>query len=70
VGFTVGDAKYAEYVTIIGSEAGISAADEQLLRTHGCQVERIAGRNDEETGRLLAEMVRQGRRFMNFDVEF
>ncbi|HMN29890.1 MAG TPA: peptidoglycan recognition family protein, partial [Caldilineaceae bacterium] len=50
VGFSVADAKYAEYVTIVGGEAGISATDEQLLRTHGCQVERIVGRNEEETG--------------------
>jgi N-acetyl-anhydromuramyl-L-alanine amidase AmpD len=70
IGFTVADARYAEYVTIIGGEAGISAADERYLRTHGCQVERIAGRNEEETGRILAELVRQGRRFQNFDVDF
>ncbi|RIK37160.1 MAG: hypothetical protein DCC55_25140, partial [Chloroflexi bacterium] len=70
VGFSVEDARYAEYVTIIGGEAGISADDEKFLRTHGCHVERIAGRNEDETGRLLAELVRQGRRFMNFDVDF
>jgi N-acetyl-anhydromuramyl-L-alanine amidase AmpD len=70
VGFSVEDARYAEYVTIIGNEAGVSADDEQFLRTHGCHVERVAGRNEEETGRLLAELVRQGRRFMNFDVDF
>jgi hypothetical protein len=70
VGFAVGDAKYAEYVTILGNEAGISAADENLLRNHGCKVERVAGRDEDETGRLLAEMVRQGRRFLNFDVDF
>lgn len=70
VGFSVADAKYAEYVTIVGGEAGISAADEKFLRTHGCQVERIAGRNEDETGRLLAELVRQDRRFQQFDVDF
>ncbi len=70
VGFNVEDAKYAEYVTIVGNEAGISATDEQILRSHGCKVERVAGRNEDETSRVLAEMAELGRRFQNFDVEF
>lgn len=70
VGFSVEDAKYAEYVTIVGNEAGVSAAEEGYLRTHGCHVERVAGRDEDETGRLLAEMVRQGRRFVQIDVDF
>ncbi|MDQ3247593.1 MAG: N-acetylmuramoyl-L-alanine amidase, partial [Chloroflexota bacterium] len=70
VGFSPEDAKYAEYVTIVGGEAGISAADEQILISHGCKVERIAGRNEEETSRILAEMTELGRRFRDFDVEF
>lgn len=69
-GFALEDAKYAEYVTIIGNEAGVSAADEKLLLSHGCKVERVAGRDEEETGRILAEMARQGRRFTSFDVDF
>ncbi len=70
VGFSVEDAKYAEYVTIIGNEAGISATDEQILCSHGCKVERVAGRNEDETSRSLAEMAELGRRFQSFDVEF
>ncbi|MEZ4613988.1 MAG: peptidoglycan recognition family protein [Caldilineaceae bacterium] len=53
VGFSLEDAKYAEYVTIIGSEAAVSAGAENLLRKHGCHVDRIAGRDAEETLHLL-----------------
>ncbi len=70
VGFSVHDARNAEYVTIVGGEAGISAADEETLRNSGCKVERIAGRDEEETSRLLAELAGSGRRFRTFDVDF
>ena len=69
VGFSVHDARNAEYVTIVGGEAGISAAEEETLRSSGCKVERIAGRDEEETSRLLAEMAGSGRRFRTFDVD-
>ena len=70
LGFRTEDARNAEYVTIIGGEAGVSAATEQALRHSGCKVERIAGRNEEETGRMLTELARQGRRFRTFEVDF
>lgn len=70
LGFSIEDARNAEYVTIIGGEAGVSAGVECMLDEHGCRVERIAGRNDEETGRMLAEMAQQGRRFLRYDVDF
>jgi N-acetyl-anhydromuramyl-L-alanine amidase AmpD len=70
VGFAPEDAKYAEYVTIVGGEAGVSAADEKYLEKHGCKIDRVAGRDEEETGRFLAEMARQGRRFQQYDVDF
>jgi N-acetyl-anhydromuramyl-L-alanine amidase AmpD len=69
VGFSVHDARNAEYVTIVGSEAGISAAEEETLRSSGCKVERVAGRDEEETSRLLADMASSGRRFRSFDVD-
>ena len=47
-------------VTIVGNQAGIDEASEQLLRNSGCKVERIAGRNEDETGRMLAELARFG----------
>ncbi len=70
VGFSPEDAKNAEYVTILGNEAGVSAATEKMLVDGGCKVERIAGRNDEDTSHMLAEMVRAGRRFRGYEVDF
>ncbi|MFN8445810.1 MAG: N-acetylmuramoyl-L-alanine amidase, partial [Caldilineaceae bacterium] len=70
VGFSADEAKNAEYVTILGNEAGISAVTERMLLDSGCKVERIAGRDDGETAHLLAEMVRTGRRFRAYDVDF
>lgn len=70
VGYAVDEARTAEYVTIIGAEAGVSAVSEQQLVDAGCKVERISGRSDGEVGRLLAEMVRVGRRFRTFEVDF
>jgi hypothetical protein len=70
VGFSVEDAKYAEYVTIIGGEAAVSAAAEQALRNHGCQIDRVAGRDPEETLRFLTELVRLERRFQEYEVDF
>jgi hypothetical protein len=70
LGFSVQDARNAEYVTIVGNEAGISAAEEKALRNSGCRVERVAGRDEEETSRMLAELANLGRRFRSFDVDF
>ncbi len=69
VGFSPEEARGAEYVTIVGGEAGVSAAAEHLLVQAGCQVERLAGRDAGEVGRLLAELVRAGRRFRALDVD-
>lgn len=70
LGFSVQDARNAEYVTIVGNEAGISGAEEKSLRNSGCRVERVAGRDDEETSRMLAELANLGRRFRSFEVDF
>lgn len=70
VGFSVQDARNAEYVTIVGGEAGIPQSEEQSLRQSGCRVERIAGRNEDETARMLDELAAAGRRFRTFDVDF
>ena len=70
VGFSVNDARHAEYVTVVGSEAGITQEQELSLRQSGCRVERIAGRNDAETRRMLQDLVDTGRRFRTFDVNF
>ncbi|MEM7131432.1 MAG: N-acetylmuramoyl-L-alanine amidase [Chloroflexota bacterium] len=70
VGFSLDEARSAEYVTIIGNQSGITAIDEQILTQSGCKVERIVGRDEEETGRMLTDLVRLGRRFRTFDVDF
>jgi N-acetyl-anhydromuramyl-L-alanine amidase AmpD len=70
IGFSLNDARSAEFVTIVGSEAGISEAEEKALQNSGCKVERIAGRNEEETSRMLSELANLGRRFRSFDVDF
>jgi putative cell wall-binding protein len=70
LGFSAEDARNAEYVTIVGGEAGVPAATERMLREAGCKVERIAGRDEDETSRMLAELARLNRRFRSFDVDF
>jgi hypothetical protein len=70
VGFRAEEARSAEFVTVVGSEAGVSASTEQMLVEAGCKVERINGRDVAETGKLMAELVRAGRRFRSFDADF
>lgn len=70
VGFSIEDAKYAEYVTLIGGEASLSAASEAILVKHGCKTDRIAGRDPQETVRLVRELVRLNRRFQKYEVDF
>jgi N-acetyl-anhydromuramyl-L-alanine amidase AmpD len=65
-GFSVDDAKQAEYVTIVGGPLGVSPAAESLLRTAGCKVERVAGATTAETKQLLDQMAQQGKRFLTF----
>ncbi|NOZ71691.1 MAG: hypothetical protein GXP38_07220 [Chloroflexi bacterium] len=64
-GFSVDDAKNARRVTIIGGIAGVSQQAEDSLRQAGCLVERIAGRDYEETKTILDQLAESGRRFIN-----
>ncbi|MBN1935082.1 MAG: N-acetylmuramoyl-L-alanine amidase [Anaerolineae bacterium] len=66
-GFSVEDAKHAQYVTIIGNASGVDERAEQILLEAGCYVERIAGRDTDETRVVLNELALQGQRFLNFD---
>ena len=70
VGFSVTDARNAEFVTIVGGEAGVGLEVDRELEEHGCRVERIAGGSEEETASLLADLAQGGRRFTTFDVDF
>lgn len=63
VGFSIEEAKLARFVTIIGGTSGVPATAEQTLRAAGCQVERLAGRNETETRQILQQLAAQGRRF-------
>ena len=64
-GFSVDDAKYAEYVTIVGGTAGVSQEAEDALRAAGCKVERIAGKDFDETKRILDTLAESGKRFLS-----
>ena len=66
VGFSAKDAAQAQYVTIIGGTSGVSEEVENEIKAAGCQVERIAGRDDAEMKRILDQMAQQGRRFLSF----
>lgn len=70
VGFSMEDARNAEFVTLVGAATPADSEVEQSLREYGVRVERIDGGNDTETARLLAEMARDGRRFRTFEVDF
>ncbi len=65
-GFSLDDAKYAEYVTIVGGVAGVSYEAEQMLRASGSKVERLAGVDFADTKRILDELASTGRRFLTF----
>ena len=66
VGFSAEDAAQAQYVTIVGGTSGVSEEVENELKAAGCQVERIAGKDDAEMKRILDQMAQQGRRFLRF----
>lgn len=52
-GFSAREAALAQRVTIVGNEQGVSRDVENMLRLAGCTVERVAGRDGEETAALL-----------------
>lgn len=65
IGFSVEEAQFAQYVTIVGGPAGVAGTAEQILRNAGCKVERIAGPTETDTRRLLEQMAANGQRFKN-----
>jgi alkanesulfonate monooxygenase SsuD/methylene tetrahydromethanopterin reductase-like flavin-dependent oxidoreductase (luciferase family) len=66
-GVSARDAAQAEYVTIVGGPAGVSKEVEEWLRSGGSKVERLSGKDEADTKRLLDELVQQGRRFQTFE---
>lgn len=65
-GFSLDDAKQAQYVTIVGGVAGVSYEAEQTLRAAGSKVERIAGVDFADTKRILDQLAVSGQRFLSF----
>ena len=63
-GFSAAEAQAAEHVTIVGNEQGVSIEIENQLRAAGCNVERICGRDGDETQQRLSEMAESGKRFL------
>ncbi len=64
-GFSAQEAAAADHVTIVGNEQGISTETEMMLRTAGCKVERVCGRDGIETRSRLTEMAKAGLRFIS-----
>ena len=62
-GFSVDDAMQAQYVTIVGGPGGVNVEAEDRLRAAGCQVERVAGRDEVETKEMLDNLAKAGQRF-------
>jgi len=67
-GFSEEAASHAEYVLIVGGTAGVSWQTEENLRRAGCKVERVAGKDEADTKRLLDELAASGRPFKTFDI--
>ncbi len=62
-GFSIDDAMAAKKVTIVGGPLGVSEDAEAKLVESGCQVERLAGANVEETKAILDELAKKGTPF-------
>jgi hypothetical protein len=58
-GFSEHEARQAELVTIVGGPTGVSPQVEARLRTAGCVVQRVAGKNSAETRALMEQLAKQ-----------
>jgi hypothetical protein len=63
IGFDLDQARTAKYVTIVGGSGGVPVEAEKALRAAGCQVERIDGKTEQGTRRMLEQLTVQGQRF-------
>lgn len=64
-GFSMDDAMRAQYVTIVGGAGGVSMETEERLRVAGCQVDRVAGKDEAETKKRLDDLAEVGKRFLS-----
>ncbi|MBI3761071.1 MAG: hypothetical protein HY260_04305 [Chloroflexi bacterium] len=65
LGFSPNEAALARYVTIVGNEQGVPSNVEQSLKNAGCVVDRVAGKDGDETRAKLSDMARRNQRFQN-----
>ena len=63
-GFSEEEARLARFVTIIGGPTGVSSEVETRLQETGCIVQRVAGKSEQETKRLLEKLARQKTPFL------
>jgi len=63
-GFSLTNAMMARRVTIVSSSLGANPEEETQLRQAGCWVERIAGRDIDETKQILDRLAESGQRFL------
>ncbi len=66
-GFSAEEAALAQYVTIVGGPAGVPRQVETRLEAAGCKVDRIEGKDEAETKKILDELAQDGRRFQSFE---
>ena len=62
-GFSREYAQFAKKVTIIGAKSGIDGGAERFLEKVGCKVERLDGKEFEDTAELLNRRVRANKAF-------
>jgi hypothetical protein len=67
LGFQIEDAAEAQFVTIVGGPLGVPKSAEEWLTEQGCRVDRIDGKNEADTKRILDELADAGKRFRAFD---
>ncbi len=67
VGFSSQDAAQAQFVTIVGGPLGVPKKVEDSLIAQGSRVDRIAGKDEAATKKMLADLVKSGKRFQSFD---
>ncbi|OQY26299.1 MAG: hypothetical protein B6I38_11605 [Anaerolineaceae bacterium 4572_5.1] len=63
VGFSVEEAEHAQLVTIVGGPGGVPAEVDDTLRAAGCQVQRLAGKDEAETNQMMYELIASGKPF-------
>lgn len=65
IGFSPNEAAMARNITIVGNEQGVPAEVEQALKVAGSVVDRISGKDGDETRARLSDMARRNQRFQN-----